>query len=658
MLVHASAIAQPAVQGVSPQAVIPGQTTEILLRGSKLTPPITAKSNLPLQIEVLPAADEKKAASDLRLKITVPADAQPQVGGLFVATGEGLSDPIFLMIDDLPSVADAGQNHARDKAQPLTLPCAVDGVADGAMPDVYKFNAAAGQRLAIEVLATRLGSELDPIIRLSDHQGRELAVADDDLCYGAEPRLAHTFAADGEYYLELRDVRYRGGPAMRYRLRLGDFPIAAPPFPLALSVGQSGSVSVIDLGTKANLAFSLEPAATESQRQALALRSPQSNASALATLITSSHVQVTESEPSSPDKTAAPLAIPCGINGRFAAPKEIDKYTFTAQKDSLLLFRPLTRSLASPAYVRLSIVKPDGSLLAEAPVTDADEQPLAVTIPADGDYQLVVEELLGRGGAEYVYHIAADYNPGAALLLKADKNAPHKFTLPQSGAIAIEVQASRQGYDGPITLEVTGAEGLTIANHIIAEKQAATKLILAAPMAKSGKILSLRMRGTYERAGKICEVPLSTTGLIRAQWPHLAYPPAWLDGLVPVAITGEAASLFAVTPGVAEIKLAPGGQVMFALELKRENADFKDPLLILPGAIPSGITSEIKREGNGPEEKYQVTLKAAADVAVAKYELAFTCYGEAKGRGQLVRVALPLEITAPTTEEGTTDEPK
>jgi len=74
---------------------------------------------------------------------------------------------------------------------------------------------------------------MDALMRLLDSSGRELVYCDDSPGAGSDPRFAYTFAADGDYVLEIRDVNYEGSAEYRYRLRLGDFPIAACAFPLA-----------------------------------------------------------------------------------------------------------------------------------------------------------------------------------------------------------------------------------------------------------------------------------------------------------------------------------------------------------------------------------------------------------------------------------------
>ncbi len=83
-----------------------------------------------------------------------------------------------------------------------------------------------------------------------DQRGQELAFSDDDEATGSDSRFVHRFAAEGDYYLEIGDVRYQGGANYRYRLRLGDFPLLTAPFPLGVQAGSVGRIEVtgIDVG--------------------------------------------------------------------------------------------------------------------------------------------------------------------------------------------------------------------------------------------------------------------------------------------------------------------------------------------------------------------------------------------------------------------------
>src|SRR6185295_2881902 len=106
-------------------------------------------------------------------------EAMCGVGAIIVTTSAGQSDPLFLMVDDLPSVADNGNNHTVETAQEIPPQAAVDGTSEGPVFDFYKFTAKAGQRISIEVVATRLGSDFDPVLRLLTVAGQEVALIDD-----------------------------------------------------------------------------------------------------------------------------------------------------------------------------------------------------------------------------------------------------------------------------------------------------------------------------------------------------------------------------------------------------------------------------------------------------------------------------------------------
>ena len=50
-----------------------------------------------------------------------------------------------------------------------------------------------------------------------------------------------TFKEAGDYLIEVRDVMYRGGADFVYRLRIGDFPCATTPIPMAAKRGSNVS---------------------------------------------------------------------------------------------------------------------------------------------------------------------------------------------------------------------------------------------------------------------------------------------------------------------------------------------------------------------------------------------------------------------------------
>lgn len=182
-------------------------------------------------------------------------DARQKAPGIWwVSADEGGGARIS--VDDLPETREAEPNHRPEMAQRLVVPCIVNGriEAPGDV-DVFRFAGRAGQAVVVEVMARRLDSPLDSVIRLLDSQGRALAVNDDHADPGAgltthhaDSRLTCTLPADGCYFVELADVQRQGGPLFAYRLRVSaprpDFELRATPASLNARPGMPVPLTV------------------------------------------------------------------------------------------------------------------------------------------------------------------------------------------------------------------------------------------------------------------------------------------------------------------------------------------------------------------------------------------------------------------------------
>ena len=76
----------------------------------------------------------------------------------------------------------------------------------------------------MEIFARRIGSALDPTLRLFDASGREIAYSDDLPGLSEDAQIDHTFAKAGDYVLAVEDNLNQGGGNYYYHLRIGDFP--------------------------------------------------------------------------------------------------------------------------------------------------------------------------------------------------------------------------------------------------------------------------------------------------------------------------------------------------------------------------------------------------------------------------------------------------
>jgi hypothetical protein len=157
-------------------------------------------------------------------------------------------------IDTLPEIIEKEPNDTAKNAQRLKLPATVNGRIDRPGDwDVFGIQGAKGQEIVAEVLARRLGSPLDSVLKLTDAAGRQLAFNDDFddkaaglLTHQADSLIRATLPAAGIYYISIGDAQHQGGPEFAYRLRIGpprpDFELMVTPS--AINGGRGMSIPV------------------------------------------------------------------------------------------------------------------------------------------------------------------------------------------------------------------------------------------------------------------------------------------------------------------------------------------------------------------------------------------------------------------------------
>lgn len=637
--------AQPSLSHATPAAVQPGQAIEVTLHGGKLDDPLKVWSSFPAKIELLPGPKDAKDQANRKCKVTVEGNIPVGIGGLIVGSPAGVSDVLLVMVDDVPSVADNGANHSLAQAQAITVPGAIDGVADGATFDFYKFAGKKDQRLSVEVVGTRLSSALDSVIRLLKADGGELILADDDVSLGADSRLSLKLPADGEYVVEIHDNQYRAGG--RYRLRIGDFPLVSVPYPLGGRLGSTAQFNFIGPASDGAAPLLLRiPDEVATGRLAVAAKFPEGKSSGLATIVTTLLPEALEAEPNDANKVATPVTIPAAVNGSFQTKGDKDFFCFAALKDQSLSFRALAQSLGSPSLVFMRIYNEAGGQVAQTAVNDGAEWDLNYKFPANGMYCLSVEDLLHRGGPEHAYRVEIQPTGGYTLAVKNDKNTKLQFKSPANGgAFALVVTVGRQGYDGPIELSLEGAApGYQLKTATIPKGAKEHRIILIVPEgAKPGDLHPIRLVGKATVGDRPYTAVVQTQATLKGKRPQLLFPPEWMNGLVSSVVGADSAHFFGakVNTEMVAIKQAEGTGV-FAFTLERTDKEFKAGVTVLFEQLPAGFSGAVKAD----KDTYNITLTGPKNAAPGKHTIRLLSYGEHKGYGQVLVTEVPVEIQA------------
>ncbi len=627
----------PVLAAPLPLGVQRGTTLDLTLTGSNLAEPTGLWTSFPCKVTVPAENNNGKDNAKLLVRLEVPADAPVGLHTVRLATTRGMSNLRPFCVDDMPQLNEEGGNRAKTTPQALPVPCVVVGRADAEASDYFKITAKAGQRLSFEVLGRRLGSAFDPQLTLMDARGRELIGGHSNDAPGlqTDPRLTYTFKEAGDYLIEVRDSTYRGGPDFHYRLRVGDFPCATAPLPMAARRGNK--VSVTFAGPNVEGVAPVEVTVPEDPTVNtvwVAPTFPNGPSGWPVALAVSDLDQAAEQEPNNEPAKANRVAVPGGVTARFEAKGDVDHFVFAAKKGQRYVLEATTLELYSPTEVYLVLKDAKGGQVAVSKPAQAPR--LDFTAAADGDYTLTVEHLLHWGGPAETYHLSfAPYRPGFDLTL-----ALERWDVRPGGTVALPILATRRDYTGPIEVSVVGPPGLegkaTIAAGQPAQPgQLATTLqVSAGPDAPSGPY-TLVLRGKAKINDQDVTSYVSVRAVVSQALGGLPYPPRTLNEQVAVAVTEKAP--FALAVKFDQPESLRGGTVGLTVTATRV-AGFTEEIALSAAGLPANVTAALK---NIPASQTEAKgeLKPAANAAVGSFPI--TVSGKAKFNGKDFTVPAP-----------------
>jgi len=607
--------APPSISTTRPLAVRPGQALDVAIQGANLVGVSDIWTSFPSTTALV--GDTKNKAQCV-YKLTVPADAAVGIHALRIAGPGGLSPLKLILVDDIPTTAQAADNFSLDKAQALTLPAAVDGNTDALKVRTYKFTAEAGQTVSAEVVAKRIGSALDPLLRLLDGNGREMAYSDDEAGLNGDSRLHHTFVAKGEYTLEVRDIGWTGGAGHHYRLRVGDFPDVTSPYPLGIKRGGSATVSFA--GSHID---GVQPVKLQLQADStldwitVGAKRAGGQSSGLVTLAVSNSDELVETEPNDSRDKATRVPLGANLNGRFDKAGDVDHFVVAAKKGQKFTFTGITRRVGSPAAVYLKLLNSTGAKVAEVIDLGITDSVINYTFPADGDYYVAVQDRDQRGGGAFSYRVSVD---ATAVGFQLTAAAAH-LNIAVGGTAAVTVNVSRSGYNGPITIAAIGLpEGISSTPTVIGSGRTNAVLTLTADdKAPKGKIVPIKVAGTATIGDQQTRVDANVEATLKGIFGGLPWPPSTLSQEIAVAVAPPA--VFSLRTSPQTIVLGRDLTATVKVTVVRHK-DYKEAItLVLQPAkngLPAGISAALKPIPAGKNE-IAITFSANNKAALGAF---------------------------------------
>jgi hypothetical protein len=670
----------PVLNQPAPMGAQRGTTLDLTLTGTNLADPTALWTSFPAKVVFPSENNNGKDPAKLLVRLEIPKDAPLGFHALRLTTRRGASNLRLFCIDELPQVAEADTNHSKATAQPIAAPCVVTGRADAEVSDFFKITVTAGQRLSFEVLGHRLGSAFDPQItlhhvpRLNEgagtvaggsaplwtvvhdaHAATELPGGHNNDSPGAQTdcRLSYTFKEAGDYLVEVRDTTWKGGPDFFYRLRVGDFPLATAPLPMAAKRGAKVSVSFagpfVEGAAPVEVTVPADPAVDTVW---VAPKGASGVPGWPVALAVSGFDEVLEQEPNNEPAKANRVPVPGGFTGRFQEKGDVDHVVFAATKGQRLILDFQTQELYSPTEVYAVLKDAKGTQIAATnPMTPPR---LDFTAPADGDYVVAVEHLHYWGGPSETYHLTVTpYEPGFSLAMFLDR-----YDAPQGGMVPVPVVlAGRRDYAGPIELSVVGHPGITGTATIPASAAPAppppnppppaAQLVLNVKPDVPMGAYDLVVIGKATINGKEVVEYASVKAVIQPGLGGLSFPPRDLLARVGLAVTEKPP--FTLVAKFDQPEVLRGAAATLTVTATKD-AGFDEEIAVTLPVVPPNVAPMLKNIPKGQTE-VKLQLTPAANAAVGSFPIPVV--GKAKVMNKDVTVnavpaslvvALPFEL--------------
>lgn len=643
----------PMVMAVRPVAIQAGKTCEVefdsrysmhgayqvFVTGSGVTgevdPPAPVKGAAP-------------AVTRLKVRFRTAADALPGIRDVRLVTPQGSSTLGQLVVVRDPIVIEAANNNTLQTAQPITLPAAVCGALEAAEDiDFFKFSVPAGQALTFHVICHRLADRIhdlqqvaDPILFVRDAAGTVIAANDN--FFAADPLLHVRFEKAGDYYLEVRDVRYAGEPHWTYCIEINDRPFVTAVTPLHARPGATTRLKLDGFNLPVKETDLAVPADAPHGVQRFVLPVGKGGTSNPISLVISDLPAVVEAagDNDTPAK-AQPIAIPCAVSGAMDADGDVDHYVFDAKKGDKFTFDVLAQRAGTRLDSILRVLGPKGERYVENDDHQertsgyssfnlvADSRIEGWTAPADGKYLLQVRDVHQRGGPGFGYVVQATRSqPTFVMDLDTDKTN----LAPGTGGV-IHVRLTRKdGFDGEVALSIDGlpAGVQATCGRIVAGRTDGCIVLQAAADAKKGAA-NVRVIGTATLPGS--PKPLKVPARPLQEF----YSPGGGRNHYPVQMhtvaVGDPLDLLSVQISPTELTLKPGESKKVEVTVQRQ-PDYKGNLTLdviyqhldfqYNNSLPAGVTIDGGASQTlltGEQAKGWITLKAAPDAKPAERQL-------------------------------------
>lgn len=449
----ASAV-EPALGSLQPWGLQRGKETVLTVGGARLadiqqllfySPGITVS-------KIEPVNDTQAKAT-----VQVAADCRLGIHAVRVRTATGVSNLMTFTVGPFPEVAEVEPNSEFQTPQAVAMNSTVSGVVLTEDVDHFVVEVKKGERITAELEGLRLGRTLfDPYLAILNSARFELARSDDAALLNQDCVCSVVAPEDGKYVVQVRESAYGGDGNCLYRLHVGNFPRPTAVYPAGGKPGESLSVRWIG-DAAGDFTSQVVLAAAPGQQQGLYAQDARGMAPSPNMVRVNDLTNALEAEPNDALAQASPAgAAPCALNGIIEKPGDVDYFKFSAKAGQQFDIRVFARNvLRSPLDSVLTVTNAQGAGIVGNDDSGGPDSYVRFGAPADGEYLIVMQDHLKKGGPNYVYRV--EIQPVEASLTMSlperQQYIPTTLTVPRGNRMALLVGAARANWGGDLNLE-------------------------------------------------------------------------------------------------------------------------------------------------------------------------------------------------------------
>jgi len=415
------------------------------------------------------------------IKLEIAPDIEPGIYELRLQTPFGLTNFLNFYVDDYKEIKEKEKIPFFTIFDPLKevfdIPIIINGQITPGDVDRFYFKARKGQKLVIELkgreiipfMADAVPGWFQGVLTLYDSSGKEIAYAD-DYYFNPDPVIFYEIKEDGEYSIEVKDALYRGREDFVYRLFIGEKPFITHIFPAGGQMYEEATVSIYGWNLPLNT-FQLDTEECGIHKKTFNLNGLYSNS---VFYMVNEIPEINEKEPNDNFKNATQIITPQIINGRIQKKGDVDVYKFRCVKGKKIVCEVYSRCLNYPLDSYISLFDSTGKKLISNDdyydktfdtITHHADYYIYYEVPEDGIYYLMIRDINGNGGDEYIYRLRIEEaKPDFKIFV-----VPSSINIVSGNTVSFFVYAIRKdGFDGEIEVLLKDAPaGLILSGNKI-----------------------------------------------------------------------------------------------------------------------------------------------------------------------------------------------